>query len=76
MYGILIRDTAFGVLLEEVMKVIKRDGSTAEFDKKKIVLAIGKANEAVDFEDRVTDAQINDIVEDLSLIHISEPTRR
>lgn len=69
MYGILIRDTAFGVLLEEVMKVIKRDGSTAEFDKKKIVLAIGKANEAVDFEDRVTDAQINDIVEDIASRH-------
>ena len=51
------------------MKVIKRDGSTAEFDKKKIVLAIGKANEAVDFEDRVTDAQINDIVEDIASRH-------
>ena len=51
------------------MKVIKRDGSTAEFDKKKIVLAIGKANEAGDFEDRVTDAQINDIVEDIASRH-------
>lgn len=51
------------------MKVIKRDGSTVEFDKKKIILAIGKANEAVDFEDRATDAQINDIVEDIASRH-------
>ncbi len=51
------------------MKVIKRDGSTAEFDRKKIVVAIGKANEAVDFEDRITDAQINDIVDDIASRH-------
>ena len=48
------------------MKVIKRDGSTVEFDRKKIVTAIGKANEAVDFEDRITDAQIKSIVDDIA----------
>ena len=36
------------------MKVIKRDGTTCEFDRKKITVAIGKANSAVDFEDRIT----------------------
>lgn len=51
------------------MKVIKRDGSTAEFDKNKIIIAVGKANEAVDFEDRITDAQINAIVEDIASRH-------
>jgi len=51
------------------MKVIKRDGTTAEFDRKKIVVAIGKANEAVDFEDRITDAQINEIVDDIASRH-------
>ena len=51
------------------MKVIKRDGSTAEFDKKKIKIAISKANEAVDFEDRITDAQINKIVDDIASRH-------
>ncbi len=51
------------------MKVIKRDGSTVEFDRKKIVTAIGKANEAVDFEDRITDAQIKSIVDDIASRH-------
>lgn len=30
------------------MKVIKRDGSTVDFDRSKIVIAIQKANQAVD----------------------------
>ena len=51
------------------MKVIKRDGSTVDFDKNKITRAIGKANEAVDFEDRVTDAQISAIVDDIASRH-------
>ena len=51
------------------MKVIKRDGSTAEFDKNKILVAISKANEAVDFEDRVTETQIAEIVEDIASRH-------
>ena len=37
------------------MKVIKRDGSTMEFDRSKIIVAIQKANAAVE-----EDAQIND----------------
>ena len=51
------------------MKVIKRDGSTVEFDKKKIIKAIGKANESVDFEDRITDEQISSIVDDIASRH-------
>ena len=51
------------------MKVIKRDGTTCDFDRKKIAVAIGKANSAVDFEDRITDAQINAIVDDIASRH-------
>ena len=51
------------------MKVIKRDDSVVEFDKNKIITAIKKANEAVDFEDRVTDEQINAIVDDIASRH-------
>lgn len=51
------------------MKVIKRDNSVVEFDRRKIVTAIKKANEAVDFEDRATDAQINEIVDDIASRH-------
>ena len=51
------------------MKVIKRDDSVVEFDKNKIITAIKKANEAVDFEDRATDAQINAIVDDIASRH-------
>ena len=51
------------------MKVIKRDGSTVDFDKSKIVRAISRANESVDFEDRVDDAQINAIVDDIASRH-------
>lgn len=51
------------------MKVIKRDGTTVDFDRSKIIKAISKANEAVDFEDRITDKQIEDIVDDISSRH-------
>ncbi len=44
------------------MKVIKRDGTTVDFDRSKIITAIQKANEAVDVEFRVTDEQIEQIV--------------
>ncbi len=51
------------------MKVIKRDGTTCDFDRNKIVVAIRKANEAVDFEDRINDAQINTIVDNIAARH-------
>ncbi len=51
------------------MKVIKRDGTTCEFDRKKIFVAISKANDAVDPEDRIDDKQIWDIVDDIAGRH-------
>lgn len=51
------------------MKVIKRDGSTVDFDRSKIIKAISKANEAVDIEDRVSDKQIESIVDEISRRH-------
>ena len=44
------------------MKVIKRDGSTVDFDRSKIITAIRKANEAVDDEDRISEEEIESIV--------------
>lgn len=43
------------------MKVIKRDGTTVDFDRTKIIRAIQKANEAVDPEERITEDQISAI---------------
>lgn len=54
---------------DKKMKVIKRDNSVCEFDRKKIVVALGKANAAVDVEDRITDAQINAIADDIAARH-------
>ena len=51
------------------MKVIKRDNSVCDFDRSKIVIAIRKANEAVDPEDRVSDEQIENIVDDIASRH-------
>ena len=44
------------------MKVIKRDGKSVDFDREKVKVAIGKANEQVAEEDRITDRQIENIV--------------
>ena len=53
------------------MKVIKRDGSTVDFDRSKIIKAISKANEAVDPEDRISAGQIEAIVDEISRRHRS-----
>ncbi len=53
------------------MKVIKRDGSTVDFDRSKIIKAISKANEAVDIEDRVSEKQIENIVDEIANRHRS-----
>ncbi|MGN0173333.1 MAG: anaerobic ribonucleoside-triphosphate reductase, partial [Acutalibacteraceae bacterium] len=45
------------------MKVIKRDGSVVQFDRSKIVIAITKANEAVEESERITANQIEEIVQ-------------
>ena len=44
------------------MKVSKRDGKSVDFDREKIRIAIGKANEQVAEEDRITDRQIENII--------------
>ncbi|MBO4990415.1 MAG: anaerobic ribonucleoside-triphosphate reductase [Clostridia bacterium] len=51
------------------MKVIKRDGSTVNFDRAKIAGAIRKANEAVEEEDRVNEEQIEDVVSSIAQKH-------
>lgn len=43
------------------MQVVKRDGSTVEFDIRKIIAAIEKANDSVDAEERITPEQIQEI---------------
>lgn len=43
------------------MKVIKRDGSTADFDSSKIIVAIQKANQVVEPEDRIDQERIEAI---------------
>ncbi len=43
------------------MKLIKRDGSEAIFEREKIAAAIWKANEAVDEDERITKGKINKI---------------
>jgi len=44
------------------VKVIKRDGTFVSFDRAKIILAIQKANIAVDLADQATQEQIEEIV--------------
>ncbi len=48
------------------MTVIKRDGTIVEFDRSKIVLALKKANDAVEEEERITDEQIEIIADFIS----------
>ncbi|MBQ7129125.1 MAG: anaerobic ribonucleoside-triphosphate reductase [Clostridia bacterium] len=45
------------------MKVVKRDGSIVDFDRSKIAVAVKKANEAVEPAERVSDEQIDAIIE-------------
>ena len=45
------------------MKVIKRDGTTVDFDPQKIVVAIEKANAAVEESCRIEESKIKEIAE-------------
>ena len=45
------------------MKVIKRDGTTVDFDRSKIVSAIQKANSAVDPSEQIDQQQIDAIAD-------------
>ncbi|MBR1810538.1 MAG: anaerobic ribonucleoside-triphosphate reductase [Clostridia bacterium] len=51
------------------MKVVKRDGTIVDFDRSKILIALQKANAAVDAEERITDAQIEEIVHFIETRH-------
>ncbi|MBR5535706.1 MAG: anaerobic ribonucleoside-triphosphate reductase [Clostridia bacterium] len=51
------------------MKVIKRDGSTVDFDRSKIVVAITKANNAVDEPYRISEEKIEEIVSGIESMH-------
>jgi ribonucleoside-triphosphate reductase (formate) len=44
------------------MKVIKRDGRHVEYDRNKIAIAIGKANEGVERDERITEDKIYNII--------------
>ena len=44
------------------MKVVKRDGKSVDFDREKVRIAIRKANDCVNEEERVSDRQIENIV--------------
>ncbi len=48
------------------MKIIKRNGSEAVFDSDKIKKAIGKANQVVDESDRLSEAQIDLITQNVT----------
>lgn len=47
------------------MKVIKRDGTTVDFDGSKIVIAIKKANAVVDAQDRIEEDKIYEIAKNI-----------
>ena len=45
------------------MTVIKRDGTNVDFDRSKIVVALQKANDAVEESERITSSQIEEIAD-------------
>ena len=49
------------------MKIIKRNGSEVSFDITKIIMAVTKANSAVDETERMTPKQIQRIAESVEL---------
>lgn len=51
------------------MKVIKRDGTTVDFDRTKIIVALEKANDAVDECDKISKEQIENIADFVSDTH-------
>ena len=59
------------------MKVIKRDGRAVDYDRKKIEIAIGKANNEVKESERVTEKEIKACF-DMSKVHFFdiETTKR
>ena len=52
------------------MKVIKRDGSTVQYDRSKIAVAIKKANAEVETCEQVDDNVIDSIIDSILSISI------
>jgi ribonucleoside-triphosphate reductase len=51
------------------MQVIKRDGTSVDFDRAKIAIAIRKANNSVDENERIDDDSIEEIVHSIEIKH-------
>ena len=51
------------------MKIIKRSGKEAGFDRSKIVDAVAKANQEVAESDRLSEAQIEEIAQHIAGIN-------
>ncbi|MFC2420625.1 MAG: ATP cone domain-containing protein, partial [Treponema maltophilum] len=49
------------------MKIIKRSGAEVPFDRSKITVAISKANEQVPETERLTQAQIDSVTDDIEI---------
>ena len=45
------------------MRVIKRDGRAVDYDRQKIAIAIGKANEKIPVSGRANKEEIKEIIE-------------
>ena len=54
------------------MKVVKRDGQFVDYDRKKIISAIEKANNEVDFSERATKAEIDEIIEGIESLGLEK----
>lgn len=50
------------IFMEDVMKVIKRDGREVGYDRNKIIIAIQKANDEVPYNEKISDEKIHGIV--------------
>ncbi|MCI8347229.1 MAG: anaerobic ribonucleoside-triphosphate reductase [Bacilli bacterium] len=44
------------------MQIVKRDGKIVDYDRDKIRIAVGKANDSVSEEDRITSRQVENII--------------
>ena len=54
------------------MKVIKRDGQLVDYDRKKIIAAIEKANNEVEFNEKATKLEIDEIIEGIESLGLEK----
>ena len=59
------------IFMEDVMKVIKRDGREVGYDRNKIIIAIQKANDEVPYNEKISDEKIHGIVASIEKIGAS-----